>query len=142
MEIWSEIMKFMKFAMIATLGLSLTASQTAKGGVMESGGVKLTQSEVIAMNNDVTVEWRSGTGKSYYDPNGNMPYIYKGKLGEGKWKVTDNGTECWLVEEWWGKDFNCNWEYYRVGDDLFGYDIKDKETRKVYPATRTKGNNL
>ena len=132
---------------IAKLGLmvalvSVAACQTAREDFLAEGAVKQTKAEIMANTSGFTWQWLNGKGAGYYAPDGS--YIYKSSDGdgEGKWSITDDGTVCLQVKEWWGDNNHCNWEIYVKDGKRYAYDIKKAKMQPASLDRQSKGNTL
>jgi hypothetical protein len=116
------------------LVLALAACKTTGEKIVDNGGHHMSKTEVTALLSNTTKDWDSGEGVGYFAPDGE--YIYTSEKhgdGEGQWSVRNDGTMCMKIEQFWGKQSRCNWDYYRRGDGSIAVVYKEEKT--VYDQT-------
>ena len=104
------------------------------------GGKLLGKAEVLELVTGNTVKWTKGAG--YYKPDGTLIFKWKGSDGEGKWRVNDEGTECWIVDKWWGGTEKCFVVWYKKGDEFIVKNTRKNTVTHKPNTIFSKGNNL
>ena len=113
---------------LASVGVTAIALSAFAGGADRK---QLSQEELTELLSGNTETW-STLGAGYYNPEGDIEYVWKQKPGSGEWKITDDGVLCLKITAWYGDDFNCNWTYFRKEGDVFSLNLKtDKATRML-----------
>jgi hypothetical protein len=116
----------------ATIALGLTGAVAVAA---EGDQVPLTTAELTTLLSGQTETW-STLGAGYYDPAGEIAFMWKDKPGSGAWKIiaqpeTDTGILCLKITAWYGDDFNCGWSYFREDGDIFSLNLKTDKATKI-----------
>ena len=135
-------MKKLTYLSLAVALVATAACQTAKDEFLSSGAVKHSKDELMADTSGYTWQWRNGKGAGYYAPDGTYVYTSSDGNGQGSWNITDDGTLCLQVKEWFGAKNHCNWEVYVKDGKRYSYDIKKAKMNPADYDRRSKGNTL
>ena len=109
--------------------LALALALSAPAFATDDSRAALSGPELTDLLSGNTETW-STLGAGYYDPDGDIDYVWKDKPGAGRWKITGDGVLCLKITAWYGDDFNCNWTYFREHGDVFSLNLKSgKATR-------------
>ena len=104
------------------------------------GAKRLSKAETVALLAGNTVEMTKGVG--FYKPDGTLVLKWKGKDVSGKWRVNDDGVECWTVSSWWGGKEKCFLIWHTKGDTFVIQNLKSLRIVKKPSSIISKGNNL
>ena len=104
---------------------SLAGCQSPGEALREQGAVQMSQAEIIELVSGKTEQWENGAG--YFDPDGTTHGVWKGEEFDGTWRVTDDGTLCYTVDEWWPNE-HCDWIYFSQGDTITTVNTRTNNT--------------
>ena len=104
------------------------------------GAKRLSKADVAALITGNTVEWTQGAG--FYKPDGTFDIKWKGSDVSGKWRVNDDGVECWTVDKWWGGTEKCFLVWHTKGDAYLIQNTRKLRIVKKPLSIVSKGNNL
>ena len=82
--------------LILSLGLAACVSNAQK--MMQAGATRLNGDQVRDHITGMTERWARGGG--YYDADGSIEVVWKGKKRSGTYEVSDDGEVCYQVADW------------------------------------------
>ena len=104
------------------------------------GAKRLSKAETVTLLSGNTVEMTKGAG--FYKPDGTLDLKWNGRDVSGKWRVNDDGVECWTVGNWWGGKEKCFLVWHTKGDTYVIQNTLKLRIVKKPLSIISKGNNL